>query len=76
MTIHYVKIKTLFNNALTLHIVKGDWQPLCVRATKKPHTFKLYVETNEHTFVSAASFNYKRAMELAEEFYNLLKKEN
>lgn len=76
MTIHYVKLKTLFDNALTLHMVEGDLQPLNIRATKNPHTFKLYVETSQHTFVSAASFSYKRAMELAEKFYNLLNKEN
>lgn len=74
MKTHYVKLNTLFANAFTLYKVKNDRQPLCVRQTKNPHTFKIFCETNEHTWISSSSFNYKRAMELAEKFYDKMNK--
>lgn len=41
---------------------------------KLERQFKIFCETNEHTWISSSSFNYKRAMELAEKFYDKMNK--
>lgn len=67
--IHLCKINTIFSNAFTRYKVKGDRQPLEIVATKNRHAFKLQCITENNAFISSKSFNYKRALELAEKFY-------
>lgn len=71
---HFVKLNNLFANAFTAYKVNNDRQPLNIISYKNPYKFKLVCDIKNHTFYSASSFTYKRAMELAEKFYEKMDK--